>query len=140
MRVEGRLFFLGSFFLSGCLNTPSDGALTTVDIDRMASGRMHAASIENVNTHSVLSLEDDPSGIAGQILRTLAPVNQHKCAAKAGVQDFEYVFVFQSGSDPIVFKIRICDGSLCYQVGELIYEGGDSSGFLRLVLPLFQEN
>lgn len=70
----------------------------------------------------------------------MAPVISSK-AAVGGEMEPEYLFIFQSGRNPIVFNIRVCGEVLCYRVGNTDYKGGDAKAFLSGVEelePLFQ--
>jgi len=106
----------------------------------MAVGRIFNASLERVGDRSAVSLESNSPKMPSKILRSLSPVVSNR-AAVGGETEPEYVFMFQSGRNPIVFNIRVRGDALCYRVGNIDYEGGDAESFRSAVeefSPLFQ--
>lgn len=124
---------------TGCLGAPSNPPLTTADLERMATGRVHIASLERVGDGTASSLESNAPKMPPRLLRSLAPVISSKAAV--GDMESEYVFVFQSGRNPVVFNICVRGDVLSYRVGDTDYRGGNAGDFLNAVnelTPLLQ--
>lgn len=66
----------------------------------------------------------------------MSPVVSHEAAIDSDMVP-EYVYIFQSGREPVVFKIRVCGDILCYRVGNANYKGGNAKDFLNIVEDLF---
>lgn len=129
------IFMLISYFINGCLGTSSERPLTTADLERMATGQVLLARLERVGDRSAVSLENGPSIIPSRILRSMSPVISSNDPGSSDMMP-EYVFIFQSGRNPIVFNIRVCGEVLCYRVGSVDYKGGNTKEFLNATREL----
>ena len=134
------LILMASSFM-GCLDASPNQPLTTADLDGMAMGRVFNVSLERAGVGAAFSLESNSPKAPSKILRALSPVISSK-AAVGGDGEPEYIFIIQSGRNPLVFHIRVCGDVLCYRVGNTDYQGGDARGFLNVVeelTPLFRQ-
>ncbi len=116
----------------GCLGTSSDRPITTADLERMAVGAVLHARLERVGDRSAVSLENDPSKMSMRILRSMSPVISSNAAVSSDTTP-EFVYIFQSGRNPLEFNIRVCGDVLCYRVGSTDYKGGSAKKFLSAV-------
>lgn len=123
--------------LSGCLGAAPDPPLTTSRLEAIARNAIFYASIEKTDTHSFVSMQDDPLKTASKLLVTMTPITRFDKCPKEN-QKSEYVFKIQYGADPVVFYIDVRSKNLLYQCGGYIYEGGNSVEFVRILKPLLK--
>ncbi len=121
-------------FIVGCLVASPSRPLTTADLEVLATGSVLHASLERVGNGPAVSFGGDSSNLASRMLKSLSPVISHEAVIDRDASGgHEYVYMHQSGRDPLVFSIRVCGDILCYRVGSTEYKGGDSSKFLDIV-------